>query len=253
MYDIIVKVDSYKWEFLDKTFTEYWAREALAAVSYTDITHMTLDFYMSDLYGSYDLNMEHNTLYLYNGTAYETQPEINGEKIGQAYDNVVVSVTPKGANATESVLTRELRKNGLSSMRLCTVYQYAMGADEIPMGLYDSLGTDNFKSVLSIIFNTYYTGRLTAEEQAAALAEGEKVMKFSFTVPESTIYPYVYEFYRIDDRRVMVSIYNQDTQGNVLNRVSDFYISTFAFKKIARGFNSLLNGETVNADEGYPS
>ena len=253
MYEIIAKVSAYKLEFLDKSFTEYWARETLAAVNYTDITEMTLDFYMSDLHGSYDMDIEHNTVYLYNGYAYATQPEVDGKKVGQKYDNIVVNVTPIGSNATESVLTRELRASGLSSMRLCTVYQRAMGADEVPMGVYDSLGTDNFKSVLSIIFNTYYTGGLTAEEQAQGFADGELVMKFSFTVPGSTIYPYVYEFYRIDDRRVMVSIYNQDTQGNALNRVSDFYVSTFAFKKIARSFNALLNGQTVNEDEGYPS
>ena len=252
MYEIIAKVDAYKLEFLDQSFTEYWARETLAAVNYSDISNMTLDFYMDDLYGSYNMDIEHNTVYLYNGYAYPTQPEVDGKKVGQAYDSIVVHVSPNGMNITESVLTRELKASGLSSMRLCTVYQKAMGADEVPMGVYDSIGTDNFKSVLSIIFNTYYTGRLTAEEQAEGLASGELAMKFSFTVPGSTIYPYVYEFYRIDDRRVMVSIYNEDTKGNALNRVSDFYISTFAFKKIARGFVSLMNGETVQVDEGYP-
>ena len=253
MYDIVAKVDDHLFEFLDMTFPEYWARRTLAAVNYTDIDRMTLDFYMSDLYGSYNMDIDHNTVYLYNGYAYEAQPEVDGKKVGQEYDSIVVHVSQNGTHATESVLTRALRESGLSSMRLCTVYQKAMGTTDVPMAIYDSVGTSNFKSLLSVIFNTYYTGILTPEEQQAGLTEGKKVMKFSFTVPGSTIYPYVYEFYRIDDRRVMVSIYNEDTQGNALNRVSDFYVSTFAFKKIAYSFQALLNGETVNAEEGYPS
>ncbi len=253
MYDIVAKIDDHLFEFLDMSFPEYWARRGLAAVNYSDIDEMTLDFYMSDLYGSYDMEIDHNTVYLYNGYAYEVQPEVDGKKVGQEYDSIVVHASQNGSNATETVLSNELKNSGLDSMRLCTVYQKAMGSEDVPMSVYDSVGTSNFKSLLSVIFNTYYTGLLTTEEQEAGFRDGKMVMKFSFTVPDSTLYPYVYEFYRIDDRRVMVSIYNQDTQGNALNRVSDFYVSTFAFKKIASSFSALLNGETVNADEGYPS
>jgi len=78
-------------------------------------------------------------------------------------------------------------------------------------------------------------------------------MRFSFTVPGSSAYPYVYEFYRIDDRRVMVALYRLGSGGIEVNRVSDFFISTFAFKKLVRNFTNLLNGAEINVDKGYES
>jgi hypothetical protein len=70
-------------------------------------------------------------------------------------------------------------------------------------------------------------------------------------VPGSSAYPYVYEFYRIDDRRVMVSVYRLGTDGVHINEVSDFFISIFAFKKMVRNFVNLLNGAEINVDSGY--
>ena len=63
---------------------------------------------------------------------------------------------------------------------------------------------------------------------------------------------YVYKFYRIDDRRVRVSLHREDSDGDIrISAVSDFYISSFAFKKIASGFISLLNAEVIDINEGY--
>ena len=93
---------------------------------------------------------------------------------------------------------------------------------------------------------------LTAEEQEDALLNAPMVMKFSLKL-DSSSYRYVYEFYRCDDRRVMVRIYQSDAQGNMMTTpVSDFYVSTYAFKKIAGGFVSLLNAEEFELNGGYP-
>jgi hypothetical protein len=128
-----------------------------------------------------------------------------------------------------------------------------MGTGGKPGLQTDTYGTANFKSVLDAIFNTYYTGRLTAEQQQAG-KECEVLMRFSFLVKNSDPTDrYVYEFRRLDDRRVMVTLCKETPYGERRNEVSDFYISTFAFKKIARSFSEYINGQEVNGDIGYTS
>ena len=98
---------------------------------------------------------------------------------------------------------------------------------------------------------------MTDEERAEAPSEDELVFRMVLKVdPESakkvSPYEYVYEFYRVDDRRVRVSLYQRDMNGKTqVSAVSDFYISTFAYKKITSGFISLLNAELIDMDAGY--
>ena len=74
-------------------------------------------------------------------------------------------------------------------------------------------------------------------------------MRLSFVIDNDNFRDtYYYEFYRADERRIMVRIY---VHGESANAVSDFYVSPLAFKKIVGGFKSLLNGQTVVEDEGF--
>ena len=66
-------------------------------------------------------------------------------------------------------------------------------------------------------------------------------------------YDYAYEFYRASDRRIMVRIFREDrTTGTALESVSDFYISTYAFKKIVNCYMQILSAETVDNEMSYP-
>ena len=108
--------------------------------------------------------------------------------------------------------------------------------------------------MLSVIFNTHYTGTfsdLTKEETAALKEDGRLAMRFAFKIKGEAL-TYGYDFYRIDDRRYMVSLYRESPSGTRTEEVHDFYISAFAFKIIARSYLSLLNGEEIDEDEGYP-
>ena len=51
----------------------------------------------------------------------------------------------------------------------------------------------------------------------------------------------------------MVRLYEEDGEGNMLQSaaVSDFYISTYGFKKIVNNFLSLMNGEQFDIESGY--
>ena len=105
--------------------------------------------------------------------------------------------------------------------------------------------------------------KLRKEQNAATLTEKQRqeqaeakksdpIMTLRFKIT-STSYYYTYDFYRFDDRRVMVSLYQSDASGAAVtgNEVSDFYLTTFAFKKIAYNFKNLLNGVMIDADVGY--
>lgn len=92
---------------------------------------------------------------------------------------------------------------------------------------------------------------MSQEEQDEALASGERVMKFSFLI-DGTAYKYSYEFYRCGDRRVLVRLYKENIDGETVSTpLTDFYVSTFAFKKIVGNFLTVLNGETVDLNKVY--
>ena len=107
-----------------------------------------------------------------------------------------------------------------------------------------------------MIFYTSYTGILGEEERGEAPSSEDSIMRMTLELDEDTPnvkpYTYVYEFFRIDDRRVRVSIHRETVGGEVIGgAVSDFYLSTYAFKKIASGFYSILNAEVIDIDFGY--
>ena len=249
MYDIVVKIDGKTFEFIEHSFVDFWARKSLVMIDYQDVDSVKLEFNLEDIEGKYNFRLEHQDIYIgTDGGHYDEEPEAGGT----LYDFVTVhaSVLSGGFG---SELEKYLSEENLASMKLENLYNRVAGIQNgygLTIG-NDTAGTAYFKEILLMMYATYYTGTLTDEEQTAALATAPKVMSVSFTVTDSSPYPYVYDFYRISDRRVMVVISQQAPDGTTLNQVSDFYISTFAFKKIANGFISLLNGKEVDSDIGY--
>lgn len=250
MYDIVVKIDGKTFEFIEHSFVDFWARKSLVMIDYQDVDSVKLEFNLEDIEGKYNFRLEHKDIYIgTDGGHYDEEPEAGGT----LYDFVTVhaSVLSGGFG---SELEKYLAEENLTSMKLENLYNRVAGIQYGQAGLVignDTAGTAYFKEILLMMYATYYTDTLTEEEQVAALATAPKVMSISFTVTESSPYPYVYDFYRISDRRVMVVISQEAPDGTRLNQVADFYISTFAFKKIAGGFISLLNGREVDSDVGY--
>ena len=105
---------------------------------------------------------------------------------------------------------------------------------------------------------------IAAEEYSLTLS-GEKgaELRGTYDIPaklfkkvEGKEYYYTYDFYKIDDHRVMISLYRSDADGNKiehLGEVSDFYITTFAFKKLVNNYVHLLNGMKVDESVDYPA
>ena len=128
-----------------------------------------------------------------------------------------------------------------------SIYGEKMNDDYFP----DSTGSMVFKDWVRMIYFTGYTGILTDEEQEEILQNGRILLRLSFKI-SSNSYRYVYEFYRNDDRRIMVRIYQADEDGNLKTTpVSDFYVSTFAFRKIVRNMTEILDGKIIDTDMGY--
>ena len=260
MYDIVVKFASEELDYLDYSFPEFWARRNMVMISSSNLDMIELDLKMTDLYGSYTFDVEHKTIYIgTDGQHYETLPSDGGDE----YDFISVYASIKdyetGSSAVEGKYTEtELSKYLVSlekkRLDLAELYNRVAGIKPGGYGLtlgHDTAGTGYYKEMLMVMFSTYYMGVLSEDDIAAGEAK-ESLMKLSFTVKSSTVLDkYCYEFIRLDDRRIMVSFYLEDEDGTRTKKVSDFYITDFAFKKIVYAYTSLLSGKAFDADTAY--
>lgn len=249
MYDIIVKVEDESFDYLDYSFTEYFARRDLIMIKYSDIESISLDFNLADFYGSYTLDTECQTVWVGGGNIYYTKPD---NIVTKEYQHLSVETYVNGATSGNK-LTDYLTASGKPSMDLGALYNRVaseeLGQEVTLSSGYTSFGAASFQDVLAVMYNTFYLGILTPEEQAQGF-ETKKLMSMSVTVKATNNVPertYTYDFYRIDDRRVMVSLYNDGYD----NAVSDFYITTPAFKKIINNYSNLFNGVKIDADVMY--
>ena len=248
MYDLVAQISGDEFDFLDQDFAEHWARRNMLMVDFLLVKEIGLKLNMDDLNGEYLFQMIHQELYVdANGQSYIEMPE------GIAVDKQTVShinVTPIG-DCTENALTKYLASKGLDSISMTAFYNALRGNGEDLMGNRDSLGSSQFKNLMYLVYGIYYTDSLTEEEKSAAL-RGEPLMTLNLLLDSSSYY-YTYDFYYASDRKIMVSLYRSDAKGNKIgDAADDFYISTFAFKKLVRGFVGVMNAEDIDAEVGYP-
>ncbi len=247
LYDIVARVNAESLVFLEYDFINFWARKNLILTDIKNMQSFELEFFMDDLKGDYLFNLDHRTLYYTpDGKGYFTEPE----SYSDVFDFITVGVTPSG-ECTPNELTEYLSEKGRESMSLAELYKEIIGGGkDIYIGT-DTYGTTYFKEAIQLLYNTRYEGSMTAEEQSEALLNSPMVMKFKVKLDSSSLY-YTYEFYRVSDRRVMVRLYQADEDGSIKTTpVSDFYLSSFAFKKIVNAFVGVLNAEEIDPDVGY--
>ena len=157
----------------------------------------------------------------------------------------------------ETELSKYLDKYDRNSVAVSALYDYMKGdgKQHFSKNKKELLGSSYFLEAFRELQSSSYQGVLTAEEQAEGRKNGKLVMKLQMRLnqelSQSKSCYYTYEFYRIDDRRIMVSVY-EDHGSWRTTAVSDFYISTFSFKQIVSGFVSLLNGEEFDGEIPYP-
>ena len=260
MYDTVVRLETSELDYLDYSFAEFWARRNMVMISSENLDKIELSFNMTNLYGDYAFDIEHETIYIgSDGQHYPTKPESGGS----SYDfiSVIASIVDyeEGKSAVEGKYTETELSKYLTSLRreklnLADLYNRVAGIKPGGMGLtvgHDTAGTAYYKEMLMVMFSTYYMGVLSADEIAVADAK-QSLMKIAFTVKSSSvIYKYVYEFKRLDARRIMVSTYREDYNGVKTEAVNDFYITDFAFDKIVSAYRYLLSGKAFDADTAY--
>ena len=249
MYDIIVKIDSASFDYLDKSFEDFWARGNLAMIDYKLIDEMEVELNTGDLYGKYEFAFEHEAIYIgsADGKHYYEMPETGGT----AYDFITINTTVLSDRISDTEFSKILAERGRTSLTLSTLYDTVAGE---PYAIeHDTAGTANFKEILRLMYGINYLGSMSADELEGATTPSNKIMSIAFYLKDYH-YGYVYDFYRVSDRRVVVHIYKCDLSGNPIENTdvetSGFYISAFAAKKLVNAFGNLLNGQAVDINEG---
>ena len=242
MYDIVTKIPADTLEFLNHNFESFWARRNMMLMDIYDIDSLNLEFLTSDLKGEYFFDLIHEKI-KYETSSFGTTAD---------YNKITVFTTPKG-ECTPNKLTEYMKAKGYSDgLSITELYESLYPNDPELKRVYpDSLGTSYFKQAVRMIYLTAYVDVMPEAERADAMRPENMVMRMTLKI-KSSAHRYVYELYRADDRRVLVSIYQIDANGaRVTEPVSAFYISTFAYKKIVTNFVGILNGEKITPDVGY--
>ena len=253
MYDLVAKVPADNLDFLEKDFVEFWARRNMVMMSIEKLEKLTLDFNMEDLKGEYTFSLSFDKVYCgYVDSKYVVSDEPFEGSSPIEEERVNVTVSP---DAFDTELKRLMTSSGSDSYSLIALYNQTMG-DGFSTVYYpntnDPMGPACFNDVYEILQMSRYQGMLTEEEQAAAY-EREKILTIRIKVTTGDYYNY--DFHRLDDRRIMVALYRTDSDGNKLDngmQVSNFYVTTFAFKKIVGNYINLLDGKSIDAVVGYP-
>ena len=249
MYDVIAKVPAKDFDFVEYDFVEFWARRNLVMMDITKLQGLKLEFNMQDLTGEYDFEVLFKDAYAgyINGDYVVSDTAFQGSS---PIDKEVIKV--KASDDAFNTAFKEMF--GSEWGDLSTLYNHTMG-DGDPVfypGSSDTLGAAYFNSVYETLQLTRYLDRLTEEEQTEGVTK-TRIMRIHLKV-EDKEYNYTYDFYRIDDRRIMVCFYRSDESGNKiehLGEVSDFYVSTFAFKQLVNHYIYLLNGKEVDESIKY--
>ena len=259
MYDLVAEVDSYYFEFLNFEFDELYARERMLLIHAKNLDKFKVEFNMDDVYGEYEFDFDIRTVYVgtYNGKyGIYANPFEGAKEMEKAYAYIKEGEGSMKTGLSELIAEHpEYLVDGAISAT--TLYNVLMGGGEelfVGGGSIDTVGVSSAYDMFQVMQNTVYVGTLTDEEQAAGLAS-RRLMRFTMKIEgnNASAFEYVYDFYRLSDRKVMVSLYQVDSAGTVVTSpVNDFYISTSAFKKIVFAYMSFLNGEAIDGEIAYP-
>ncbi len=253
LYDIVARVEGEDFVFLKYDFVNFWARRDLMLTDIANIDAATFEFYLEDMKGIYEMRLDHRTLYIGSDNGAYLKPPQNVSYT--EFDEITVVVTPEG-ECTPNKLTEYVNANGYDFVSLTELYNQLVGGGKQTYAGYDTLGTSNFKEFIEVLYFTTYGGVVPESEQAVIKENCDMVMRMSFKL-NSSPWRYVFEFYRYDDRRVMVSLYqasyNPETNeyGDEFTAVSDFYISTFAFKKLVNHYIDVMDTVDINKEDAY--
>ncbi len=240
LYETVVYIENDSFVFLDYDFISFWARRQPVMVHVGDVEKVEVEYNMSDLSGKLSFLFSH---------------EFRDMDSGGKYDRIIVHMTP--TDFSSQVLADYLARTGKDCVQLDDYYNAILGGGEELWHGADYAGTGYFKEAIQMLYYTSYRGILSAEDKQAVEESADQngwIFRYKITV-ESSAFPYVFEFYRLDDRRVAVRLYQERPDGSHARvPVADFYISTYAFKRFSGAYLALANAEAIDPkDFGYGS
>ncbi len=277
LYDIVAKVSSDKLVFLEESFVNFWARRNLILMDVEYIRSIDVKFTMDDFVGGYNFELDHKTAYISGNQLYFSEPENYSDTFNfisvAAKPECICGLTDGSCRCVVTKLSQMAKEEGKTRIALERLYKKYITEDVddirldstgMPFIGLDYAGTSYFKEVLEMLYLTQYEGAFGEDEDQAQLLENSPMlMQMSVKLrggadaPNASDNYYVYEFYRCDDRRVMVRLYQIDkidgTGTMQTEPVTDFYISILGFKKIVSSFTSLLNAELFDTELPYVS
>lgn len=266
MYDIIAEIDAKNFEFLDSSFISFYARRNLVLTAVENIDTFDIEFFMDELHGTYTNKLEDRKLYIYGEEYFPSLAAIQ-LKYGEdaAKDAIETTLTriktgfhesaecPECTHS-ESLLEKRLKESGEDGIYLDLLYDKKLAANG-----EDYLGSDCFKEFVGTLYYTIYEDELT-EQNISKVTADSLLMRFKVDLGPDYMhqYRYVYEFYRVSDRRVAVRLYKESRTGEIIKDAdgndivtTDFYISGFAFKKLVSKYWEVVNAIPVNKDSAF--
>ena len=269
MYDIVVKVYTDDFDFVEYDFVEFWARRSMVMMNITKLDELKLELFMSDLSGSYTFDVDFTNGYsgYINGELIFSEEKRDGLSAVKEFQTVDITASH------DAFKTKFKELYGEEKADLAWLYKQTLGGGKTnyyPGVQNTTYGAAYFNSAYSILQLISYVDTLTEDEQTEYFGKN-LVMSMHIKVEGQKIgdeeFYYTYDFYRIDDRRIMVALYKSnangdciDDSGNVVpsdkigeNTVSDFYIDAFSFKKLVNAYIQLLNGADFDENLGYPA
>ena len=258
MYDLVAKVPAADFSFLNYSFDELWARNNFLFLDVNNVAEIEFDFNMKDYYGTYNFGVTKERWYIgvaEDGRGKASLKEFDGSvPTTRLYVNVTSS-----DDAMDTKYEQVKDGKNLTSLSVSTLYSelYNDGKDYYFSGL-DTHGVMNYKTIFQRIYYTQYQEFVLSNENIdldAVHARGPlmsmKVKIFENNWTRRAGY-YVYDFYYLDDTRVMITAYRTDDKGvAVTEKVSSFSISHYAFENIVLSVVGILNGEYLDDYDGY--
>ena len=255
MFDIVVEIEQSKFDFVEKSFVEFWASRDIAMIDQTLVENLTVNFNLESFKGKYSFMVDHPEVWM---VTYADPSSPTGQKTFRVYEEPandtpgliskqrydaasIVNVAVSGDNVTETLLVKLLKESGHEYINIHETYYYR-GYEQQSIG-FDYLGEAYFRDVLYAIYSTGYSGIL-AEGEADRAREREAVMSLSFGVTGSNR-NIVYNFYYTEYGRVAVEI------NDGANKPCHFYVTNHAFKGIVNAIYDLVNGNIVEINAGY--
>lgn len=252
LYDVVAEVDASVLEFLECSFIDFWARRSMIMLELSNVDRFKIDFLMDDVKGSYDFDIIKELVYVDPDTGEVSYSSHEG---WTEQDYFTVYTTESGDFMTDTELHKFVERHSIDDGRVAlhALYNEVMGGGEdlLLPGSVEWVGVSNFMLAFEVMQLTSYQNSLTEEEQAKA-NDDNRLMRITLGL-NSDLSDYVYEFYRISDRKVMVKTYKINSLGQVLDgtEVSELCISTFAFKKMVNAYLTVLNAGAVDREAPY--